>query len=1523
MNHEDKSNSQTTPLKKSQSRSGVFQGYRYSVTVGFIGLAVSLVMFFLVMNWEHNLRRLDFDRLAEARCSSFKSEVEHLLDELQAVERFYYGSQFVSYDEFVEFVTPEFDEHSGLRAFGWAPCVTGKDRSSFEQAMKRDGRANHVIHEGKNSNGELIIAGQREEYYPVLYRVPQLDWVIGKDLLSEPIRRKAVEQARDMGQFAATAPIFLENDRKNAPGIVAFLPVYKKGLPVSTIEERRAATMGILLCGMRINDVLEGIIKNMKPIGINVLLTDISTSGDERFLGQHLARLSVQTDTLLKVNNNSGLLFETSFDIANRTWEMRCSPSSGYLAAHTIWVHWVILLGGLALTILLVLFFRSRQNRTAIVEALFHERSTQLRESEKNFRDIASNTPIGLIISDKEGKILFANERFSEITGYDVDELIGNNGLERLTRQQDKGKYGQRMKKRVTSEPHDKKYERVIVRKDGKEIQTEFFTTMTRWKGMDCPMALVQDITDRKWAEEALREKTIMLDNILRSANDMAIVTTDLDFRITYFNPIAEKLYGYKARDVIGKSVQEMHTLENVKPERFEKAIVSVHEKGEYSFPLRQKREDGIRFIECHMSGIADPEGIMVGYSLFSRDITKRMQTQEILEESEEKYRQLVENANSIILRWDRNGRITFFNEFAQKFFGYTEEEILGRHVIGTITPEEESTGRDLRSLMNNICSNPEKYTYNVNENMRKNGERVWIAWTNKIVKDKDGNTSEALSIGTDITERKLAEKALEKSEERFRRITDTITDYIYTVRIKDGQPAETVHGQACKAVTGYSSEEFKNNPYLWIQMIPEEDHELVRDQTSHILSNDTPPKPIEHRLIHKDGSIRWVTSSLVANRDAQGNLLSYDGLVSDITKRKIAEIELKKSRDEYELIFNNMQDVLYRTNIEGNLILISPSGVKLLGYDSVDQMIGLNIAKDFYAIPENRDKFLELLREKGKVDNYEVILKRMDGALITVIVSSHYYHDAEGNIVGVEGVFTDITERKKAEADHVRLMSAIEQANETIVITDTEGTIQYANPAFERITGYSLMEAIGQNPRILKSDKHDDAFYKEMWETLLRGEEWHGQLINKKKDGTLYTEEVTISPVRDTNGVTVNYVGVKHDITELERLRELESRAQRLETAGTIAGQIAHDFNNLLAPLMAYPEFIRDELPGNHAALPYLRNMEKAAEQIADINQQLLTLGRRGHYNQDPLNLNEIVMQALKEIEPLPDTLACEIDLEEELMNMAGGGAQIHRILSNLLHNARDAMQDIGQITVKTENYYVDEMSVAYGRVPKGEYVKLTISDTGCGIPDDIIQKIFDPFFSSKSTDRKRGSGLGLSVVHAVVHDHSGYIDLNSKVGEGTSFYLYFPVTRDSVQDTGSDSCPEGHESILVVDDDEVQRDVSSKLLKKLGYNVTIAESGEKAAEILKEKKQDLLVLDMVMPPGIDGVETYKRAIEINPDQKAIIVSGFSETGKVLAVQKLGAGAFVKKPLTRKSIATTVRKELDKKAKAKTEQEA
>ena len=316
---------------------------------------------------------------------------------------------------------------------------------------------------------------------------------------------------------------------------------------------------------------------------------------------------------------------------------------------------------------------------------------------------------------------------------------------------------------------------------------------------------------------------------------------------------------------------------------------------------------------------------------------------------------------------------------------------------------------------------------------------------------------------------------------------------------------------------------------------------------------------------------------------------------------------------------------------------------------------------------------------------------------------------------------------------------------------------------------------------------------------------------------------------------------------------------------------------------------------------------MEGAARQIADINQQLLCLGRRGHYNMEPVDLNQVLGNIMTGYHDIPETVSMESTLAADLMLVQGGEAQLHRVFSNLVHNAIDAVGDSGTVSVSSENIYLSEGTTQYTHIDRGEYVMITVRDNGAGIPEEQQDKVFDPFFTTKSTDRRRGSGLGLSIVNGVIEDHDGFVNLESIEKLGSVFTVYLPITRQA-SPPSEDAIVKGNgESILIIDDDPIQRNVAKRLLKHAGYRVHSVESGELALEELKKNHYDLLVLDMVMPGGIDGTETFARAIAINPDQNAIIVSGYADSLAVEKVQQLGVVNFLKKPVSMNSLCGAV----------------
>jgi CheY-like chemotaxis protein len=378
------------------------------------------------------------------------------------------------------------------------------------------------------------------------------------------------------------------------------------------------------------------------------------------------------------------------------------------------------------------------------------------------------------------------------------------------------------------------------------------------------------------------------------------------------------------------------------------------------------------------------------------------------------------------------------------------------------------------------------------------------------------------------------------------------------------------------------------------------------------------------------------------------------------------------------------------------------------------------------------------------------------------------------------------------------------------------------------------------------------------------------------------------------------------------------------MEAIGTLAGGVAHDLNNILSGIVSYPELILMDLKEDSPLKKPILTIQKSGEKAAAIVQDLLTLARRGVEATEVVNLNAIVSEYLMspehaKLELNHPNVKVEKCLDENLLNILGSPVHLSKTIMNLVSNSAEAMPEGGKILVTTENRHMDTVKIGYDDIDNGDYATLTVVDSGIGISAEDMERIFEPFYTKKTMGRS-GTGLGMAVVWGTVKDHRGYIDLTSTEGKGTEITLYFPVTRKafSTQDemTSMQAIMGNGESILVVDDIEEQRQIASEMLEKLGYNVTTVSSGEEAFEYMGSHSFDLLVLDMIMEPGIDGLETYRRILKIQPKQKSIIASGYSESVRVKEAQRLGAGTYIKKPYLMQKIGQAIRTELDRQVK-------
>jgi PAS domain S-box-containing protein len=526
--------------------------------------------------------------------------------------------------------------------------------------------------------------------------------------------------------------------------------------------------------------------------------------------------------------------------------------------------------------------------------------------------------------------------------------------------------------------------------------------------------------------------------------------------------------------------------------------------------------------------------------------------------------------------------------------------------------------------------------------------------------------------------------------------------------------------------------------------------------------------------------------------------------------------------------------------------------------------------------------------------------------------------------------VFTsDITDRKQVEQtlqeSEIKFRTIFETSVDAIGVSRAE--IQsFMNPAYVSLFGYSRRDELMNQPvinliapserRNILAHLRDHAQRKDVFDQY--------ETRGLRKDGTEFDMDVHVSTY-ELGGEIYSLV-ILRDITERKRIEEerlrMEERlhrSEKMEALGQLAGGVAHDLNNTLGILTGYSELLYEEIPEGHRSRDRVNKILQSAQRAAAIIQDLLTLARRGVTVSEVMNLNSVVADFFKtpvfeKMQAFHPNVAFRTQCDGELMNIKGSSVHMEKAVMNLVSNAAEAIPGKGEVVIRTQNRYLDKPVRGYDEVKEGDYAVLTVSDTGTGIPAESMGKIFEPFYTKKTMGRS-GTGLGLAIVWGAVKDHHGYIDVQTEVGRGTTFTLYFPVAREEVKEGQRKMPIEDYmgkgESILVVDDVAEQRDIAVGMLTRLGYQARAVSGGEEAVEYLKTNAVDLLLLDMIMDPGIDGLETYRRVLEVVPDQRAIIVSGFSETERVKKAQAIGAGPYVRKPYLMERIGVAIRKEL------------
>lgn len=688
-------------------------------------------------------------------------------------------------------------------------------------------------------------------------------------------------------------------------------------------------------------------------------------------------------------------------------------------------------------------------------------------------------------------------------------------------------------------------------------------------------------------------------------------------------------------------------------------------------------------------------------------------------------------------------------------------------------------------------------------------------------------------------------------------------------------------------------------------------------------------PYRIDYRVVRPDGDVRYIHEEVRLEKDKEGNVTRMWGTAQDVTERKEMEnslinfrnrleimvrdrtadlssantrlhkeaIERAQTEEKFRSLFNNAGDAIFIHDWDGNMLEVNDVACQRLGY-SRDELLKLS-PKDFN-LPEHAEKMaenIEILHNAGHII-IETNHVTRNKEIIPIEISARSIQYGEHS--AILSIARDITTRKHAEEELRKLSSAVTQSPASIVITDIEGNIEYVNPKFTKTTGYTYEEALGQNPRILKSGEQPPEFYKNLWDTITSGKEWSGEFHNKKKSGELFWESASVSAVVDEEGVITNFLAVKEDITELKKMEEELMKTQKLESVGILAGGIAHDFNNILTAIVNNVHFAKECVVENvdvDEIVELLESANDACFRAKDLTKQLLIFSKGGAPVLKTVLISEMIKESA-EFALRGSSVKASYDIPDDLWPVDVDEGQISQVINNLLINAMQAMSNGGIIEVVAENLHISNEDNLL--LKKGRYIMLAIKDNGKGISEQIIDKIFDPYFSTK----EKGSGLGLSTSYSIINNHQGYINVNSVKGKGTTFNIYLPVSQNIVETRereikGSTKC-DGR--ILVLEDNEAIIKTLRYILNKSGFEAEYSMDGTEAIQIYKKamksgQRFDAVMLDLTIPGGMGGKECIEKLKGIDPNIKGIVCSGYSDGPVIANYEKYGFCDVISKP--------------------------
>lgn len=1118
------------------------------------------------------------------------------------------------------------------------------------------------------------------------------------------------------------------------------------------------------------------------------------------------------------------------------------------------------------------------------------------RDIPLRYKEFFEKSNDAIFIHDFEGKIIDMNPKALELFGYSRAEM------KKLTvfdfhSEEELSKSREAFEK-ISREGYVN-FETEFLRKDGSSFSGEVSSSIFEVRGQKLINGIVRDISDRKKAEAAIRESEKLFREALNTIPDSIAIHRLKDGAFVYINSGYTHVSGYRPEEVLGKTTQEIHIwADPADVNRFRKMLLK--DGFVRNFKARFRLKSG----EIH-TGLVSASIIMFRgerhFLAITKDIEDLIQAQIEIQQSEKIYRSLIEQSNDgIYILY--NNRFEIVNRRFIEMYGYTLEELNDPSFepMQLIAPRSRPymEGR-LHKLKAGEYVEP-IYEFTA---LTKDGREIDCEVSISYLPYKDGTAAQG--VLRDISERK-------KKEAQLKQLSLAVEQSASSIMITELDGTVTyVNPQFCQA-SGFSRQEVigkKARDFGW------NNGSGYRKMMERIRrGKDWHGETLNSR---KDGQKYWEYVSITPIFDEEGHPSRIVKVGEDITERK----KIEREKELYSLLLQNSQDLIAIASLEGNLLFVNPAGRELLGLEPDEDVTHLKIS-DFQTAGSYQKALVEEIRAVQTVGYYSgesVVKQRKTGRIIPVRITAFLVKDPEtGRPLAMATIQTDISRQKKAETELLRLASAVEQSHDPIIITSLQGKIEYVNAAFEKITGYHRDEVLGKNPRILKSGKQDPKLYENLWSTIGSGTVWKGELINRRKDGSLYVAEAIILPIKDSAGELINYIAVEKDITNVKRLEEEFRQAQKMEAVGRLAGGVAHDFNNLLTVINGYTNLLLQKISPGDSSYKKILQIQKAGEQAARLTSQLLAFSRKQVVQPRILNINDVLEELSKMLKRLlGEDILLSIRTDPNPANIKIDPGQLEQIIMNLSINARDSMPDGGHLHIETANMKLDHAFVeSHLGSHAGNYVYLAVSDTGAGMTKDVLSHIFEPFFTTKTAGK--GTGLGLSTVYGIIKQCQGFVEVNSEPGNGTTFKIYFPAAegkKHKAKVTGDNrrELHKGSETILIVEDEDSVRGLAVTILREQGYHILEAPAADEALRLLQREQChiDLLLTDMVMP-RTNGRDLAQKICDYCPQIKVVYMSGYTDNALLAQKDDEPEITFIHKPFSPIQLVKTIRSVLD-----------